>query len=579
MKAKVDAPAVEESLNMKEEIGAAAAVEKATTQDIAASRTIPKSIDTTITSEEDIDIFLSPNTEDGVKGAVDFRPETNYEDDIDIYGDETLIGSEGDTEEIKEEDKDHVEDAVDIKLADEEPDTFTAPLEARENKITKETVTEEDEITRMEKAAEEQVAFGRAAIFTSIEQNLNNVEILANSIGQGVVNVTETRYISAGGIKLEVSIKFLGTDTIAPVELDEKVGKAVLSTTETATPKLSPDTSDTQPQLREKFAPAPPQQTSTKPCLFGHNCTRRDTCSFAHPASTPKICTYLNSETGCIFGAKCKYLHPSTDRPKTETAVSEEGSTPPVHEQSAAGKLELKATKSRAAREASAAVTTSTTGSNASSPPSAPTQPMVPTAPTKASPGIDIFTSTKQQGQKRSRGDDHLDEGHADGGHNAQRLRTNGWVATTLQSTRSRPRCKASTGNTRSNGSRCQTSLQNRCSISLRSRWPTPSFSKAFTTLSTLRNRLRTILNSLLSTASTISRATTATSNRAIVGDAVAVMVKAGVEVVVPPMAAVVVGTNSRTTTKAQTATRNSSRTAVVLSRPTTVALRCLAKA
>jgi hypothetical protein len=188
MKAKVDAPAVEESLNMKEEIGAAAAVEKATTQDIAAPRTIPKSIDTTITSEEDIDIFLSPNTEDGVKGAVDFRPETNYEDDIDIYGDETLIGSEGDTEEIKEEDKDHVEDAVDIKLADEEPDTFTAPLEARENKITKETVTEEDEITRMEKAAEEQVAFGRAAIFTSIEQNLNNVEILANSIGQGVVN-------------------------------------------------------------------------------------------------------------------------------------------------------------------------------------------------------------------------------------------------------------------------------------------------------------------------------------------------------------------------------------------------------
>jgi hypothetical protein len=113
---------------------------------------------------------------------------------------------------------------------------------------------------------------------------------------------------------------------------------------------------------------------------------------------------------------------------------------------------------------------------------------------------------------------------------------------TTLQYTRSRPRCKASTGNNRSSGSRCQTSLQNRCSISLRSRWPTPSFSKVFTTLSTLRNRLRIILNSLLSTASTISRATTATSNRTLVGDAVAVMVKASVEVVVPPMAAVVVG-------------------------------------
>jgi hypothetical protein len=123
-------------------------------------------------------------------------------------------------------------------------------------------------------------------------------------------------------------------------------------------------------------------------------------------------------------------LHSVTDYPppKTETAVSEKDFMPPV-QRYAAVELALKAAKSRALREAFAAATTSTTASNASPLPDAPTglknlvqQTNVPF----------IKTETEEsagQGQKLSRGDDHPDKGHADGDCDAQRVRTNSWVA------------------------------------------------------------------------------------------------------------------------------------------------------
>jgi hypothetical protein len=149
----------------------------------------------------------------------------------------------------------------------------------------------EEQAAEKQRAAEEQSAFGRAAIFKSIETNLNSVAVLAKSIGQGVVGVTETRYISAGGIKLEVSIKFMGTETNATVELDENTGVV-------AVPKHF----------------IPDHQISNMPCRYGAKCREKDTCSFDHwlkVVATPKVrpCTYLHTDQGCSNGTECGYSH------------------------------------------------------------------------------------------------------------------------------------------------------------------------------------------------------------------------------------------------------------------------------
>jgi hypothetical protein len=122
-KVESEVSAVKESHNTTGHISASAAVEKAdTTVDVVALITTTKSVDTSIKPEDDIDIFLSPNMDNGVNVAT--------KDNNDIYADETLVGSDDSVEKFKAEDNNGAEYAFDIKLTDDEPDTVAAVLQA-----------------------------------------------------------------------------------------------------------------------------------------------------------------------------------------------------------------------------------------------------------------------------------------------------------------------------------------------------------------------------------------------------------------------------------------------------------------
>jgi hypothetical protein len=118
---------IKKSSKVMENAVVTVAVEKVdSAKDNVAPITTTISVETTVQQEDDIDIFLSPNTEDGANIATDFLFKTRIkpEEEFDIYADKTLIGSDDDVKEAKAEETGRVEVSFDNKLTDDEPDTF-----------------------------------------------------------------------------------------------------------------------------------------------------------------------------------------------------------------------------------------------------------------------------------------------------------------------------------------------------------------------------------------------------------------------------------------------------------------------
>jgi hypothetical protein len=330
-----------------------------TTKDVVGQVTMATTINSTnktadsfIKEEDENDDIVwddDPDIQQTAKTSTNDCLRTEPDDGVDLYDieiddtDDTLIGTDNVIDKGKfEAGANDEQDAFDIKLTEEFPKKVTAANESQnankmqeaEEKRFQELEETEKKLTEAEQVAKEKEIRSRAAhnaqkllvgnFETCALMNVENMPLLKKGLFMSTVGDMELGQVNVAGVKLEITVKVLGFETNG-LEVDNDTGELIVPTTE-APPKLTVDTAKSNASESKNLGEQGPLNapatysvtpgTSRPACRFGDKCNKRDTCQFDHSSAVAvkKICSFVNTITGCAQGDNCIFSHAQEGR-------------------------------------------------------------------------------------------------------------------------------------------------------------------------------------------------------------------------------------------------------------------------
>jgi hypothetical protein len=187
---------------------------------------------------------------------------------------------------------------------------------------------EEENETKSVANAEQTSQYYREVLRFGVQCQFTTVRGLRSALGLNVLHDAVEVEFADTGVMIRASFEVIDTEakvaerdeTPATAQVQTEAltealaGNDVVPSVEQQVP-LAIDTKKAQNSLMS----APPLSTGAIPnhtlsrisCKFGNSCQRRDTCQYAHngTALKQKLCTWVNTRTGCNKGGDCKMSH------------------------------------------------------------------------------------------------------------------------------------------------------------------------------------------------------------------------------------------------------------------------------